>query len=136
MSNRRILLGAALIGLLAIAAASCGQDVRTLRSADGTAIVYESFGSGEPALVLVHGWTNNRTFWRPHVEALARSHRVVTLDLAGFGDSGASRSDWTMELFGEDVAAVVRALPESDIVAVGFSMGGAPKPRQTTCRQT
>jgi pimeloyl-ACP methyl ester carboxylesterase len=99
--------------------------IRTVTSADGVPIQYEVSGSGEPTLLLVHGWTNNRTFWEPHTSALARSNRVVAVDLPGFGDSGMDRESWTMEAYGQDVAAVVRSLPNTKVVVVGFSMGGA-----------
>src|SRR4029450_6001862 len=49
---------------------------------------------------------------------------VVTIDLAGHGESATGRQSWTMPAFGEDVAPVVvaRALPQ--LVLVGHSMGG------------
>lgn len=126
MSARRIILLSTFIAVLAVASSCAGTGgIRTVTSADGVPVQYEVFGRGEPTLVLVHGWSNNRTFWQPHTAALARSHRVVVLDLPGFGTSGMNRNSWTMELFGQDVAAVIRALPGERVVAVGFSMGGA-----------
>lgn len=95
------------------------------RSADGVAIRYEARGTGDPALVLVHGWTNSRGIWGVHPETLSRHHRVVALDLAGHGESGADRAEWTMDAFGEDVVAVVEELGLERVVLVGFSMGGA-----------
>lgn len=94
------------------------------QSADGVTIRYDVRGVGEPALVLVHGWSNTRAIWGIHPETLARTHRVVALDLAGHGTSGIDRSDWTMDAFGEDVVAVVDQLGLEDVVLVGFSMGG------------
>jgi pimeloyl-ACP methyl ester carboxylesterase len=94
-------------------------------SADGLRIAYERHGDKGPVLVLVHGWTNNRSFWEPHPESLARDFQVVTLDLPGFGESGNGRDIWTMEGFGQDVAAVVAALGADPVFLVGFSMGGA-----------
>jgi pimeloyl-ACP methyl ester carboxylesterase len=49
---------------------------------------------------------------------------VVTIDLAGHGESGLARSQWTMGAFGEDVASVVRELDLQGVVLVGHSMGG------------
>ena len=92
-------------------------------SADGVPIRYEVHGTGEPTLLLVHGWTNSRAIWGIHPRTLANTHRVVALDLAGHGVSGADRVDWTVEAFGEDVAAVVEQLELESIVLVGFSMG-------------
>jgi len=92
-------------------------------SADGVPIRFETHGAGDPALVLVHGWTNSRAIWGVHPQTLARTHRVVALDLAGHGVSGQDRVDWTVDAFGEDVAAVVEQLELESIVLVGFSMG-------------
>lgn len=93
------------------------------RSPDGVAIHYDVRGAGAPTLVLVHGWTNSRGIWGEHAATLSRTHRVVTLDLAGHGVSGAERVDWTMDAFGEDVVAVVEALGLERVVLVGYSMG-------------
>jgi len=95
------------------------------RAPDGVTISYEVRGVRDPALVLVHGWANTRAIWGVHPETLSRRHRVVALDLAGHGASGADRSEWTMEAFGEDVVAVVDELGLESTVLVGFSMGGA-----------
>ncbi len=94
-------------------------------SADGINIEYDLHGDHGPPVVLVHGWGNNRTFWDPHISTLSENHRVVTLDLAGFGESGDNRAAWTMESFGQDVVAVVDALGLDGVILVGFSMGGA-----------
>jgi pimeloyl-ACP methyl ester carboxylesterase len=93
-------------------------------SSDGVSIRYEVHGVDERALVLVHGWSCDRTYWRGQVEHFARRYRVVTLDLAGHGESGGGRDDWTMASFGEDVVAVVEQVGSMDIVLVGHSMGG------------
>lgn len=114
-----------LADVLASALGHTDSVIRTVASTDGVSVQYEVSGSGEPTLLLVHGWTNNRTFWEPHTTALARSKRVVVMDLPGFGKSGTNRESWTMEAYGQDVAAVVRSLPDTKVVAVGFSMGGA-----------
>jgi pimeloyl-ACP methyl ester carboxylesterase len=114
------------LALMILVLVACPAHAQQMaRSADGTMVAYESYGSGEPTLVLVHGWTNNRTWWDPHLAPLARSFRVIALDLGGFGDSGKDRPRWTMEAMGEDVAAVVESANASNVVLVGFSMGGA-----------
>jgi len=97
----------------------------TVTSPDGVRIHYETTGRGRPALVLVHCWTCDRTFWQDQVARLARNHQVVTLDLAGHGRSGRTRKDYTMEAFGQDVKAVADELKLDRMVLVGHSMGGA-----------
>lgn len=93
-------------------------------STDGVTITYEVHGEGEPALVLIHGWTNSIGIWGRHPYTLSRNHQVVALDLAGHGKSGADRSEWTMDAFGEDVVAVVNELNLERVVLIGFSLGG------------
>lgn len=97
----------------------------TARSADGVPIHYHAEGSGAPALLFVHGWSCDGSYWVDQLPYFAKSHRVVTVDLAGHGESGAGRTDWTMKAFGADVKAVMDELDLKDVVLIGHSMGGA-----------
>src|SRR5436305_2038464 len=38
-----------------------------------------------PAVVLIHGITQNRQTWRPVADALSATHRVLLVDLRGHG---------------------------------------------------
>src|SRR5438105_10350898 len=98
--------------------------MRFASSVDDTPIAFEEQGQGSPAVVFVHGWACDRTYWRHQVDRFQRRAKVVTLDLAGHGESGADRSEWSIAGFGADVAAVVQALELRDVVLVGHSMGG------------
>ena len=109
--------------LMVAAVAAAGKD-GTARSADGVPIRFQVEGNGEPTVVLVHGWALDRHVWDGQVPQLSRRHRVVTLDLAGHGESGRERSEWTMAAFGQDVKAVVEAVGAKKVVLVGHSMGG------------
>jgi pimeloyl-ACP methyl ester carboxylesterase len=91
---------------------------------DGVQIHYETGGSGSPALVFIHGWNCDRSYWSAQLPVFAATHQVVTIDLAGHGDSGVNRENWSMANFGADVAAVADALQLGDIILVGHSMGG------------
>lgn len=94
------------------------------RSADGIPVHFEVEGAGEPALVFVHGWSCDRTYWSGQVDHFAERHQVVAVDLAGHGDSGDGRREWTMPAFGGDVVAVIEKLDLRDVVLIGHSMGG------------
>src|SRR5262245_14330403 len=96
----------------------------TAISDDGVTIHFQVHGKGTVTLVLVHGWALDRRLWDGQVPALAARHRVVTLDLAGHGESGRQRAEWTMAAFGQDVKAVVEAVNAGQVVLVGHSMGG------------
>jgi len=81
-------------------------------------------GKGEPAIVFIHGWCCDRTYWEAQLPYFAQKYKVVTIDLAGHGESGLNRKEWTMGAFGEDVVAVVNKLNLDQVVLVGHSMGG------------
>ncbi|MGH9154094.1 MAG: alpha/beta fold hydrolase [Acidimicrobiales bacterium] len=97
------------------------------RSRDGVEIAYETHGRTDgdaPAVVLIHGWAGNRTFWSRQVDLLAETYQVVALDLGGHGESGVGRDDWNLPAFGDDVVAVVEEVGAGDVALVGHSMGG------------
>ena len=93
-------------------------------SADGLAIHYDVHGNGSPSLVFVHGWSCDRTYWGGQVDYFAERHQVVTIDLAGHGESDTGRESWTMPAFGGDVVAVMERLGLRSTVLIGHSMGG------------
>jgi pimeloyl-ACP methyl ester carboxylesterase len=97
------------------------------RTADGVDIAYEVCGDAADAtfaVVLVHGWAGNRTYWDHQVAHLCDRYQVVTVDLGGHGESGVGRADWTLPAFGDDVVAVVEEIDAPRVVLVGHSMGG------------
>ncbi len=117
--------------LLTVFIVGCGsvQDVKkekisTVSSADGSSITYGVRGQGSVTVVFVHCWTCNHEFWRPQIDYFSKKYKVVWLDLAGHGLSNSNRKEYTMQAFGEDVAAVVNKIDGGNIVIVGHSMGG------------
>lgn len=127
VSGYSIMLAALLMLLFVVSGAvPAGADwPHVIPSKDGTPISYEVHGAGEPALVFVHGWSCDSRYWREQVPYFSKKHRVITIDLAGHGHSGTSRSKYTMRAFGEDVQAVVEAEGSSRVILIGHSMGGS-----------
>ena len=84
----------------------------------------EERGRGKPVL-FIHGLGANAYTWRILVPALARTHRVITVDLKGFGRSDKPLDDAYGAL---DQAALVKTLiirlGLTDITLVGHSLGG------------
>jgi len=118
---KKLLILPALLLLLT----SCGGSGDSVSSLDGVPIAFEKSGQGDTTLVLVHGWSCDQTYWREQVAALSDSFTIVTIDLAGHGASGQTRTDYTMPAFGSDVAAVVAALDLHNVYLIGHSMGGS-----------
>lgn len=105
------------------AAASAAAGPRIVMSDDLVHLEYRVLGSGEPAVLLVHGWCENADYWHTQIDALKSRYTVVALDLAGHGASGANRTDWSIANYAADVATVVRQIPNAHLVLVGHSMG-------------
>ncbi|HEV8506697.1 MAG TPA: alpha/beta hydrolase [Chitinophagaceae bacterium] len=95
-----------------------------VNSPDSVRIAYEVHGDGRPALIFVHGWSCDRSYWKNQVGTFSKNFKVVMVDLGGHGESGLGRKSWTMEAFGSDVAAVIKKLGLKRVVLVGHSMGG------------
>lgn len=91
---------------------------------DGLPIVYDARGAGETTLVFVHCWACDREFWREQIDVFAEEYRVVAIDLAGHGASGAERTSWSIAELAEDVRAVVEELDLERVILVGHSLGG------------
>ena len=96
----------------------------SVASKDGVNIVFTAAGEGQTALVFIHGWACNRSFWKAQVEHFSPKYKVVALDLAGHGESAGGREAYTIEAFGDDVAAVVEKLNLNRVILIGHSMGG------------
>src|SRR4051812_4872548 len=101
---------------------------RVARSPDGVEIAYATHGAAAgaeaPAVVLVHGWAGNRTYWDRQVGYLSERNLVVAVDLGGHGGSGLGRAEWSLAAFGDDVVTVVDKVGAQRVALVGHSMGG------------
>lgn len=90
-------------------------DVQTQKITGAGGVRLNTICYGDSAnvpLVLVHGYPDSATMWRPMAEILAREFYVVTYDVRGAGDSDvpAKKSDYLIEVLAQDLAAVVDAL--------------------------
>lgn len=93
-------------------------------SLDGLPIHYEVQGQGLPALVFVHGWCCDYSYWQRQLSHFASHYTVVGIDLGGHGASGLNRNTWSMPAFGDDVVAVMEQLGLTQVILIGHSMGG------------
>jgi len=84
---------------------------------------YVAQGSGEPALVFVHGFAGGLEDWRAQLDHFAPRRTVVACDLRGHGATPGRADECSIEHYGGDVAALLGALQISRAVLVGHSMG-------------
>ena len=80
-------------------------------------------GKGD-AIVLLHGYLETLDVWEAFALSLAKSYRVISLDLPGQGLSGWNGGVHTMEFMADTVKGVLDKLAVSRCLVVGHSMGG------------
>ncbi|PTL55386.1 alpha/beta hydrolase [Paraconexibacter algicola] len=90
---------------------------------DGRAVNVVDLGEG-PAVVFVHGLSGSWQNWLENLPDLARDHRVLALDLPGFGESAPPAAGISIPGYVATVAAVLDALGVRQADVVGNSMGG------------
>jgi pimeloyl-ACP methyl ester carboxylesterase len=90
---------------------------------DGARVHYKSIGEGKSALVLIHGWSCDLTFWRAQVPAFAGKVRLILIDLPGHGQSDKPDIAYTLDHFAKAVDAVLRDAGVDEAVLAGHSMG-------------
>jgi pimeloyl-ACP methyl ester carboxylesterase len=91
---------------------------------NGITIGYDDRGSG-PAICLIHGFPLDRRMWGPQVIALASAgYRVITPDLRGFGESDVPHGPFSMDIFADDMVALIDHLDIGRAIVGGMSMGG------------
>jgi pimeloyl-ACP methyl ester carboxylesterase len=85
---------------------------------------YLEAGQG-PLIVLVHGFTGSKENWLPVMRGLAKTHRVIAVDLPGWGESERQASaGYGPSAQVERLAVFLAALKEPPTLLVGHSMGG------------
>src|SRR3712207_4290245 len=85
---------------------------------------YTDHGKGQP-VVLIHGWALSSGAWEAQVPALVEAGgRVITYDRRGFGQSSQPWHGYESDTFTADLASLLDQLDLTDVVLVGFSMGG------------
>ena len=93
-------------------------------SFDSERITYNVVGKGEPALIFIHGWCCDSRYWENQLSSFSKNHRVITIDLAGHGNSSSNRTDYTMLSFAKDIKAVINKEKINRAILIGHSMGG------------
>lgn len=108
--------------LLAIPCMAAGNASHFAPYAGGR-VHYESYGAGNEAVVFIHGWTCDLTFWREQAP-LYENRRSLLIDLPGHGDSDKPHVPYPMEFFARSVEAVMVDAGVNRAILVGHSLGG------------
>ena len=87
-------------------------------------INYIQKGQGDTTLLFLHGWCINKTYWSNQIDYFSQNYSVVAIDLPGFGESKAERTNWTVEEYANDVTAFIETMNLKNVVIIGHSMAG------------
>jgi pimeloyl-ACP methyl ester carboxylesterase len=86
-------------------------------------IYYSITGEG-PAVILLHGFLENKTMWHNYAQKIAKTHKVICPDLPGHGQSANLGYVHSMNLMAESVMAILKKEKLRKVILVGHSMGG------------
>ncbi|CAK2730131.1 Esterase [Vibrio crassostreae] len=93
---KRLILNITLLVFMALASMSAIAHDSMVKygiaiSHDGEQIAYGKSGSGETALIFIHGWSLDSRLWQNQVSEFSKQYQVITMDLAGHGNSSFNR---------------------------------------------
>lgn len=90
---------------------------------NGVNLCYEIDGEGYP-LFLIHGFGTKKETWIAQVPELSKHFKVITLDNRGAGKSERPDAKYTMEVFADDINALMGYLGIEKANIAGWSLGG------------
>jgi len=122
--------------LLLLTTACTGQEIPSFNGLDypyemqyaelpnGETLAYYDSGSGDETLVLIHGLGSYIPAWSMNIDVLSESHRVIALDLPGYGKSTKLAEEFSIPFFAESVTMLLDELEINNPSILGHSMGG------------
>jgi 3-oxoadipate enol-lactonase len=75
-------------------------------------------------VIFIHGFPFNHTMWEQQVKLLAGTHRVISYDIRGHGNSGPGIGPIMIDFLVDDLFALMDHLGFTSASIVGLSMGG------------
>ncbi|CAK0740542.1 putative Alpha/beta hydrolase [Azospirillaceae bacterium] len=120
-------IAAILLSLVAFwtSVASAEPGAEAFAGPEGAKVYYVEAGVGSKAIVLIHGWSCDRTVWKAQIPVLERQYRVLALDMPGFGRSDKPDVLYDIPTLARGVVAVVKKARAEKVVLVGHSMAFA-----------
>jgi pimeloyl-ACP methyl ester carboxylesterase len=97
---------------------------RILHLSGGDMQVLEEGPRNAPPIVLLHCFACSLAWWQRMIPLLDRGHRVIALDMRGFGGSEKPTSGYSIEDQAKFVAEALKRLDVHRATVVGHSLGG------------
>ena len=103
--------------------------INSIQGGGGIQLHVREWGNASaPSILFIHGWSQNHLCWsKQYKSELAKSYRLVALDLRGHGMSEAPREASAYQnpqLWADDIAAIMKELLLERPILVGWSYGG------------
>lgn len=99
-----------------------GKDLEI--KANGITICYDDLGKGGIPIIFIHGFPFDKSSWKPQMDFLKQTNRVIAYDIRGFGKSASVNEKPSMGLFADDLIKFMDALQIKKAIVCGLSMGG------------
>jgi pimeloyl-ACP methyl ester carboxylesterase len=99
-----------------------GKQLIALPNGESLAYIDRGERSG-PAVVLIHGYTDNARDWVPMLPYLSKRYRLILVDIRGHGQSGKPECCYTRIDFAYDIKLLLDALGVQKADIVGHSLG-------------
>lgn len=90
----------------------------------GDRVAYQDVGTGDDALLLIHGMAGSSETWRAVLPQLSKKYRVIAPDLLGHGQSAKPRSDYSLGAFAVLLRDLLDELGVTRATVIGQSLGG------------
>lgn len=93
---------------------------------DSLLIDYQINGSSKKAVLLLHGWGDNRKTFGMFEKDLSKKYKVISMDLPGFGASQTPNTSWDLDDYSRFVKDFLKKIQIYNLYAIiGHSNGGA-----------
>ena len=97
---------------------------RTIQLSDGAVLNAIEAGSGQP-LVMIPGWSQSAAEYGRNIEELAKTRRVIALDMRSHGESSNAKTGHRIQRLAKDLREVLEALGIDRADVLGHSMGSS-----------
>ncbi len=91
-------------------------------SFDGTVLFYQTWGQGEP-LLLLHGNGGSSAYFKKQIPVFSQYFKVIAMDSREHGKSGNQANDLSFELMAQDIVALCQQEGIPQLSLLGFSDG-------------
>ncbi|MEO8769606.1 MAG: alpha/beta hydrolase [Ferruginibacter sp.] len=90
---------------------------------NGIKLYYETYGSGEP-LIMLHGNGGNLSAFEKQIPFFAKYYKVIAIDSRLQGKSGGSEDSLSYNMMADDFCALLEYLKLDSVYVLGWSDGG------------